>query len=52
MGQDDVWRERNQLCCVFANSSGIAQGPTGVNPHVLADAPARLLQSLHAPTHA
>ena len=46
MGQDDVRREGSELCRVFANCSGIARGPTGINAHVLADAPARLLQSL------
>jgi len=43
---DDVRRERSQLRCVFANSSGIARRPTGLDSHVLAGAPAQLLQSL------
>jgi hypothetical protein len=43
MGQYDVWREGSQLCCVLANSSGITCGPMGINPHVLANAPAGLL---------
>ena len=43
MGENDVWRERSQLYCVLVNSSGIARSPPGINPHVLANAPARLL---------
>src|SRR5262249_14717504 len=35
--------DRSQLCCVLANSSGIARGPMDINPHVLANALACLL---------
>src|SRR5262245_19056266 len=46
MCQDDVRCECGQLCSVFAYLSGTATSPTGINPHVLANAPTRLLQSL------
>jgi hypothetical protein len=46
MCQDDVGRGCGQLCSVFAYLSGTTTSPTGINPHVLANAPARLLQSL------
>jgi len=44
--QDDVRRKRNQFRRVFANSSDVARRPADLDAHVLADAPARLLQSL------
>src|SRR5262245_31011308 len=47
MGQNDIWRERDQLSCVSENVVGASFGPTGVNPNVLTDAPAGLLQALH-----
>ena len=40
-------RERDQFRRVFANAFGIARGPAGVDPHVAANGPAQLLQSLH-----
>ena len=46
MCQDDVRRECGQLCSVFANAGAIAPSPADINPYVLPDAPARLLQSL------
>src|SRR5262245_63170170 len=46
MCQDDVRCECGQLCSVFAYLSGTATSPTGINPHVLTNAPTRLLQSL------
>src|SRR5262249_28730387 len=46
MCQDDVRRECNQLCRVFANSSGVARRPTRLDSHVLAEAPTRLLHPL------
>ena len=46
MGQDDVGRERGQFRRVPANLGGIGRGPAGVDAHVAADGPARLLQAL------
>ena len=46
MGQDDVGRERGQFRRVLANLGGIGRGPAGVDSHVAADSPARLLQAL------
>ena len=46
MGQNDVGRERSQFRRVPANLGGIGRGPAGVDAHVAADGPARLLQSL------
>src|SRR5262249_51867318 len=45
-GQDDVRRERGQFRRVLANALGIARSPPGVDAHVTADGPARLLQPL------
>jgi hypothetical protein len=46
MRQDDIGRQRGQFRCVPANVGGIGRSPAGVDPHVAADAPARLLQPL------
>src|SRR5262245_9939203 len=46
MGQNDVRRERGQFRRVSADFGGISCGPARVDPHVTADAPARLLQPL------
>src|SRR5262249_46286398 len=46
MRQDDVRCELGQLCSVFAYLRGTTTSPMGINPHVLANAPTRLLQSL------
>src|SRR5262249_11784775 len=46
MGQDCVWRERRQLCCVSANFIGLGRCPACVDLHVAADAPAGLLETL------
>ena len=45
-GQDDVWRERDQFCRVFANFGGIGCGPADVDAHVAPDGPAQLRQRL------
>jgi hypothetical protein len=45
-GQDDIGRERHQFRRVPPNALGIARGPAGLERHVAADNPARLLQSL------
>jgi hypothetical protein len=45
-GQDDVRGERDQFCGVFARVVGIAPGPTDVDLHIAADAPAQFLQPL------
>ena len=45
-GEDDVGRKRGQLRRVPANLCGIGRGPAGVDAHVAADGPARLLQAL------
>src|SRR5262245_56000868 len=37
MGQNDVWRERDQFRRVFANFGGIDPGPAGIDPDVAAD---------------
>ena len=42
-GQDDVWVERDQFRRVLAQARGIAAAPSGIDPHVAADSPARLL---------
>jgi hypothetical protein len=47
MGQNDIRRERDQLGCMSTNVVSASFGPTSVDPHVLTDAPARLLQPLH-----
>jgi hypothetical protein len=46
MGQDYVGCERGQLRCVSANLGDVGRGPARVNPHVAADGPTQLLQSL------
>ena len=46
IGQDDVRRERDQFRRVSANGGCIGCSPTGVDPNISADDPARLLQSL------
>jgi hypothetical protein len=46
VGQNHVRRERDQLCGVPANFGGVGRGPARVDPHIVADAPARLLQTL------
>jgi hypothetical protein len=46
MGQNDVRRERGQFRSVSDNFGGIGRGPANVDPHVAADTPAQLLQSL------
>ncbi|MGB3658984.1 MAG: hypothetical protein WBA14_13765, partial [Pseudolabrys sp.] len=46
MGQDEVRRERGQFRRVSANGGCIRGGPAGVDLHVAADGPARVLQRL------
>ena len=46
MGQNDVWNERDQFCRVLAHIVGITGGPAIIDPKVLADGPARLLETL------
>ena len=46
MGKNDVWRRRCQFGRMFASVVGAAGGPAGVDPHVAAVGPARLLQPL------
>ena len=47
-GHDDVWRERQQVRGVFPHAVGIevVSTPAIVYPHVAADGPAQLLQTL------
>src|SRR5262245_12314439 len=52
MCQYHVRRERSQLRCMSTNVGGIRRGPTSVDPHVAADAPARLLQPLQKRSNA
>ena len=51
-GQDHVRRERGQFRRVFANVVGAACGPAIVDPHVLPDDPAQLLQHVQERRHA
>ena len=46
MGKDDVGRERDQFCRLFANLSVIGRSPVDVHPHVAAIDPAQFLQRL------
>src|SRR5262245_17344332 len=46
MGQEDVRRDRDQFCCVFANLGGVGRGPPSVDAHVAADGPTQLPQRL------
>src|SRR5262245_7264338 len=52
MGQNNIRRERDQLRCMSSNIVGASFGPTGVDTHVLTNAPAGLLQPLHECTDA
>jgi hypothetical protein len=46
VGEDHVRGERGQLGRVPTHGVGIGAGPSVIDPHVLADGPARLLQAL------
>src|SRR5262249_45951998 len=45
-GEDDIGRERGQFRRMGAKPVGIARAPAGLDLHVAADGPARLLQAL------
>jgi hypothetical protein len=44
--EDDIRRERHQFGCIGAKAIGIARSPPGLDLHIAADGPARLLQAL------
>src|SRR5262249_4097575 len=46
MGQDDVWRERDQFRRVFAHAVSIAAAPAVIDADVLANGPTQLLETL------
>jgi len=45
-GQNDVWGQRDQFCCIFAIALESAFGKAIINLHIVAISPAQLLQSL------
>src|SRR5262249_13304657 len=45
-GENDVRRERDQFCSIFADPHRVARGPTDVDLHVATLAPTELLKSL------
>jgi hypothetical protein len=46
MGQDDLGGECDQIRCVLAHGFGITGAPAVIDPQVLPDGPARLLEAL------
>ena len=52
LGEDDIWRERDQFGCVLAGQCCIAVGPADIDPHVAAVGPAQLCQTLPKCRHA
>src|SRR5262249_42437464 len=44
--EDDIRRESHQVGCIGAEAIGIARSPSGLDLHIAADGPARLLQTL------
>ncbi|MGC2046697.1 MAG: hypothetical protein WA669_22970, partial [Pseudolabrys sp.] len=45
-GQNNVWRERNQFCCVSAFAVDIVRTPADVDPHIATISPALLLDAV------
>src|SRR5262245_16163337 len=45
-GQNYIWRQRDQLRCVFASALGVSQGRASVDLQVLSNTPPQVLQSL------
>jgi hypothetical protein len=46
MGENNVRRERSQFRRLLAHISGIGRSPTGIDPYVTADGPAKRRQFL------
>src|SRR5262249_56777656 len=44
--QDNVWRERDQFCRIFARAVDIILAPAGVDANITALAPAQVLHGL------
>jgi hypothetical protein len=46
VGEDYIWRKRNQLCRIFANAVSIAAGVAIVDLNIAAHRPAKFLERL------